>query len=408
MPIAVITEKLNVQNAVPDDQYTGLEDTVIDEGNPTGQGGTQPFLGVVNSSPSGNDIKTILRATGLSNIPSNATVSSASLYMRSVFTDAGTVDVDLRRCLRPWVANQTSWNNYATGTPWGIAGASGVGSDYDPTIISTTTVNSNGSTWFSFDCTTLVQDIIDGTIVTDNGFLLTTDDEAGTIRTYIAADNTDSDNRPELVVNYTIPAAQNVTDIDTDENVTDGQTGAAFTTNGFTGEITQVKFVSGTSETLGNSVVSSSGAGTFNMPDVSGYTVDTTGSPFGSGSWTLTDGTDSASLAGTLSPKTGWDYVVVSGAVKTTGSVFENFIGTILDSSQVYYPTASNTSVDATGILNTDATSDIDMQFWDISDGTWKSFSILTSTIPNADNISTVVTAVTSGIVSSIVTKIAN
>ena len=66
MPIAVITEKLNVQNAVPDDQYTGLEDTVIDEGNPTGQGGTQPFLGVVNSSPSGNDIKTILRAQSIS------------------------------------------------------------------------------------------------------------------------------------------------------------------------------------------------------------------------------------------------------------------------------------------------------------------------------------------------------
>jgi len=128
-------------------------------------------------------------------------------------------------------------------------------------------------------------------------------------------------------------------------------------------------------------VTSTNGDGTFDLPDVSAYTSDTVGCPFTSSShsvnFELGDGTDTATLAGTYNPKSGWAVQEITSAVKTTGSVFENFVGTITDASQVYYPTASNTSVSATGIIQTDSTIDINMQFWDVSDETWKPFTVL-------------------------------
>ena len=121
--------------------------------------------------------------------------------------------------------------------------------------------------------------------------------------------------------------------------------------------------------------------GTFDLPDVSAYTSDTVGSPLTSASNVvvarLGDGTDTADLTVTYNPKAGWAVQEITSAVKTTGSIFENFVGTINDTSQVYYPTADTTAVSATGIVTTDSTTDIDMQFWDESDDTWKQLTLL-------------------------------
>ena len=126
---------------------------------------------------------------------------------------------------------------------------------------------------------------------------------------------------------------------------------------------------------------SASITGTFDLPDVTTYTTDTVGAPFTSASHTITatlgDGTDTADLEVTYSPKSGYAVQEITSAVKTTGSVFEDFVGTISDTSQVYYPTANSTAVDATGIITTDSTTNIDMWFWDASDGTWKPFEVL-------------------------------
>jgi len=136
-----------------------------------------------------------------------------------------------------------------------------------------------------------------------------------------------------------------------------------------------------TAVTNGTGITSTSGAGTIDFPDVSAYAIDTIGCPFTTASHTieyvLSDGTDTEVLAGTYNPKSGWAVVEVASAVKTTGSIFENFVGTITDASQVYYPTANTTAVSATGIVTTDATADIDMQFWDISDENWKQLTLL-------------------------------
>ena len=75
------------------------------------------------------------------------------------------------------------------------------------------------------------------------------------------------------------PSAQQITDIDTDEIVLDGQVNATFTTTGFSSEISTVQLVSGTSITNATGVTSTSGAGTFNLPDVSLYATPTVGAP---------------------------------------------------------------------------------------------------------------------------------
>ncbi len=90
-------------------------------------------------------------------------------------------------------------------------------------------------------------------------------------------------------------------------------------------------------------------------------------------------GAQQAELSIDYNPKSGYAVIEIASAVKTQGSVFENFVGTIQDTSQVYYPTANNTSVSSTGILTTDSTSNIDMHFWDASDGNWKQFTVISS-----------------------------
>ncbi|MCH9735903.1 MAG: DNRLRE domain-containing protein [Actinomycetia bacterium] len=199
--IDVITENTVAQNATPDNQYTGVVDRNMDEANPTVTDPDAPNLAILNSNPSGSDRNQLIKFTGLSNIDSNVVVSSATLYIRSIFTDAGTVNVDLRQVLQDWVAGQSSWDNFSTGNAWGISGALQDGVDRVAIPESTTSINSSGGTWFALDCTSLVQRIIDGTITTDNGFLLTTDDVAGTIRTFDSSEGTDNQ-RPELVVEY--------------------------------------------------------------------------------------------------------------------------------------------------------------------------------------------------------------
>ena len=91
----------------------------------------------------------------------------------------------------------------------------------------------------------------------------------------------------DFQVNDAAPVAPTLDDINTTEIVLDAETGVTFTTSGFSGEITTVKLVSGTSETDGTSVSSTGGAGTFNLPNVSAYAVDTVGSPFTSASHTV-------------------------------------------------------------------------------------------------------------------------
>ena len=76
----------------------------------------------------------------------------------------------------------------------------------------------------------------------------------------------------------TAVVSASISSVGGDDVVLDAET-PAFITTGFTSEISTVQLVSGSSITNGSSVSSTSGTGTFVLPDITGYVVDTVGCP---------------------------------------------------------------------------------------------------------------------------------
>jgi len=174
--------------------------------------------------------------------------------------------------------------------------------------------------------------------------------------------------------------------IDTNDSpVLDASTGNAFTTSGYSGDITSATVESGTFQINVLSLAGTGGSYTYSMPDVSAFAVDTAGTPFDSASHlhTLTANqaaeTDSAPLI--VNPQAGWAVIEVVSAIGGAGSVYENFGTLPVDTDQTYYPTANATSVAADGTLTTNQTTgSINMIFFDTLDGFWKPFTVIIST----------------------------
>ena len=74
-------------------------------------------------------------------------------------------------------------------------------------------------------------------------------------------------------------ASASITSVGGDDVVLDAEQNVGFVTTGFTSEISTVQLVSGTSITNATGVTSTSGTGDFDLPDITGYVVDTVGCP---------------------------------------------------------------------------------------------------------------------------------
>ena len=168
-----------------------------------------------------------------------------------------------------------------------------------------------------------------------------------------------------------------VTDVNTNEVVSDNETNVTYTVDNFDSTITTVALVSGTASTSATGVTASD----FDLPDVSSYSSTTAGSPFTTASHTvvarLSDGIETAELTVSYEPQDGWAVVEVSNASTQEGSVFEDFVGTVDDGCQIYYSTADNTNITSSGVLTTDSAASMDCQFYDVSDSSWKQFTII-------------------------------
>jgi len=206
MPTDVITENTTVQNATADNQYTGLADTMLVQSEPTNNfnSGYRSDGIEVTKFGAGDHNHTIIRGDGLSNIPSGATVSSATLYVYQTANNAS-YSVDLRRMLQAWTDSGATWNTYDGTTSWNTGGAEGAGTDRINTPESTTSIGTTNSIYYGLDCPDLVQDIIDGTISSDEGFHLERNSggDDSTFKLFTSSSGTDGQ-RPELVVVYTI------------------------------------------------------------------------------------------------------------------------------------------------------------------------------------------------------------
>jgi len=183
--------------------------------------------------------------------------------------------------------------------------------------------------------------------------------------------------RPVLSVVATGPS---VTDVNTDEIILDGEAGVTFAYSNYVSTPTDADIiVSGvTAKTAGTSFSAGAGTGSFSVPDVSAYASTTAGAPFTTASHAasveISVAAETDSLAITYNPAANWAVFEVSSVSNVEGSFSENFTGAVPDTSQVLCPDDIN--ITATGMIQTDRTTNADCQYWDATLETWQQFTI--------------------------------
>lgn len=172
------------------------------------------------------------------------------------------------------------------------------------------------------------------------------------------------------------PATPSLDDVNTDEIVLDDQTSNTLTVSNFTSDITSIKLKSGTAVTMALNLAGTGDSYTFDLPDITQYTVNTVGCPLGAITFEVADGTDTKTLAGNYDVKSGYTVVTVASAVTTSNSLFYG-ISAPADGSLIYIKTADNTVAQATGEYNTDSATNFTVHLWDIADDTWKQIDVI-------------------------------
>lgn len=203
--IQVVTDNTTVQNATPDDQYTGTDDVHIKENAPTTNQNALTFF-EINKYDASDHSHTLLRAD-LSNLPGGSTITSATIYVYLTFGDDGSGPTSQTFSAHPlledWVEGEATWSIYSTGNSWSTAGGLGEDTDRDTDVSGTGSMGNTTGTYYAIDVTDFVQDVVDGTTTNYGVHVERTDaanDEA--FRGYISSEGTDGQ-RPEWVIDYT-------------------------------------------------------------------------------------------------------------------------------------------------------------------------------------------------------------
>ena len=202
MTIQALTDNTTRQNgSAPDETFAAnAEMTQLRELTATTNYGTQDYAEATKWS-SGNHTHAIVKID-LSNVPANATINSATLYLKSRFT-GGTQTIDIRAILRNWVETQATWNIYSTGNSWTTAGCLSDGNDRKSTVLANTSVTGD-ETYHSWDVTSHVQSIVNGND-SNYGFHLErngTGNESSVFSQWYT-DNATDGSRPEMIIDYT-------------------------------------------------------------------------------------------------------------------------------------------------------------------------------------------------------------
>jgi len=102
--------------------YTGARDTYISEGNPTSNFGASPTLRVDGDEVSGSDLAALLK-WNLPSLPAGSVIQSATITLNVTNPSAEVYEV--YEVKRDFSSSQATWNQYAAGGAWLIAGAQG-------------------------------------------------------------------------------------------------------------------------------------------------------------------------------------------------------------------------------------------------------------------------------------------
>ena len=182
-------------------------DTYLLNTSPTTNNGTAVVMWVGESNNATNKIARSLIKFDLSSIPSNASITSATL---SLWTDADFSDNDrtirVYRLKVPFNETEATWEESANGVGWHGVGASGT-NDREGTDIGAVLIPADQALDVEKQIslsTAQIQEMVNGTF-TNNGFAIAADTETDDRFNYKTSDATASTKRPKLVIQYTVP-----------------------------------------------------------------------------------------------------------------------------------------------------------------------------------------------------------
>ena len=183
-------------------------DTYMLSSSATTNYGASNELGVGEANIATNIVGRSLIKFDLSSIPSNATITSAtlSLWTNTDYSNT-TRTIRVYRLKVPFNETQATWNLRASGSNWQTAGASGT-NDRESADIGSAQILSNESLNTEKQITldsAKIQEILNGAF-TNNGFLITADTELNDGFTYKSSDHATASQRPKLVIQYTVPS----------------------------------------------------------------------------------------------------------------------------------------------------------------------------------------------------------
>lgn len=197
------------------DETSGV-DTYLDDDVPAGNYGNSSIIAIGETNVAVAVRRALIRFD-LSSIPSNAIISSATLYMTiQADRSSNARDFKVYRSLRPWVEGEASWNVWSTGNNWTVAGSGGDGTDADLLTVWATTNFSAAEpvdtekSW-SLNVTEFTK-LVNGTY-NNYGFLIKADTEANDAYLFYSSGEAVSSKRPKLVVVYTLPETSGVTSV---------------------------------------------------------------------------------------------------------------------------------------------------------------------------------------------------
>lgn len=150
------------------DTYTGLFVGTLNADLPTNTStgadtSSNPYnFGVVTT----NRRNILVRPTGITNIPSTATVTAASLKLRLFESYGVNRTITLTRVLRNFVSGQVCWDNWSTGNAWDVGGAEGSATDVAASSSGDAATGTTNDAWFEANDAGIVTDVqafVDGT-----------------------------------------------------------------------------------------------------------------------------------------------------------------------------------------------------------------------------------------------------
>jgi RHS repeat-associated protein len=180
-------------------------DTYLLNTSPTTNNGTAVTMWVGESNNATDKVARSLIKFDLSSIPSNATITSATI---SLWTDADFSDNDrtikVYRLKVPFNESQATWNEASTGVNWQSPGASGT-NDRESTNIGSILIDADEPLDIEKQIslsTAQIQEMVNGTF-TNNGFIIIADTEDNDRFSYRTSDASAATKRPKLVIQYT-------------------------------------------------------------------------------------------------------------------------------------------------------------------------------------------------------------